>query len=280
MPGMLMASDLSARSGHALERALQLAATLGAELEILHVVDDSLPSRIAEETGQSAYEMLSRDTAGTARVNLRFGHPWRVVVEHIAQGRFDLVVMGAHRDRGILDLFRGSVLHRCVQMSQAPVLVVSDRPVRPYARLMTATSFAARDAEAARLAARLAKGAKMRLVHAYRVPFGGLGYRMDETGDITKHDRDDIEEPMLIQLRQMQERLSQDGVTVDIGLIEGRATQAVLGAVESEEIDLLAIGRHGAEGHVPMTMGRVASELLAHLPCDLLVHPGRSPQAR
>ncbi|MBB3711800.1 nucleotide-binding universal stress UspA family protein [Limimaricola variabilis] len=278
MPGILMASDLSERSGHALARALQLATALGAELEILHVVDDSLPSRIAEETAQTAHEILTRGAAGAGRVEVVFGHPWRRVVDRISRGRFDLAVTGAHRDRGLVDLFRGSVLHRCVQMSDAPVLVVSDRPTAPYGKVLIATSFAARDADAARLAAKLAEGASMRLVHAYRVPFGGLGYRMDETGDITKRDRDEIEEPMLFQLQQMQRRLSQDGIEAEIGLLEGRPTPALLDAVAQEGIDLLAIGRHGAEGHVPMTMGRVASELLAHLPCDLLVHPGRFPR--
>ncbi|EYD72778.1 universal stress protein [Limimaricola hongkongensis] len=278
MPGILMTSDLSERSGQALGRARQLAAALGTDLEILHVVDDTLPSRIAEETAQAAHELLTRDAAGEGRVEVTFGHPWRRVVDRIHRGRFDLVVMGAHRDRGIVDLFRGSVLHRCVQMSDAPVLVVSGRPAAPYGRIMVGTGFARRDTDAARLAARLAPGAPVRMVHAYRVPFGGFGYRMDDTGDITKRDRDELEEPMRFQMEQMRRRLSQDGVEADCALLEGRTVPALISAVARDGIDLLAIGRHGAEGHVPMTMGRVASELLACLPCDLLVHPGHLPR--
>ena len=47
MPRMLMTSDLSDRSGLALDRARSLAAALGMDLEILHVVDDTLPSHVA-----------------------------------------------------------------------------------------------------------------------------------------------------------------------------------------------------------------------------------------
>ena len=278
MPGILMTSDLSDRSGHALARARMLAAALGADLEILHGVDDTLPSHVAQEAGQSAHELLTREASGAGKVEVVFGHPWRRVVERIAQARPDLVVMGAHRDRGMFGMFRSSVLHRCVQMSDAPVLVVSDRPAAPYGKVMAATSFARRDAQAARLASQLAGGAKVRIVHAYRVPFGGLGYRMDDTGDITKRDRDEIEEPMLYQMEQMRQRLSQEGVVAECALLEGRTTDALIAAVAREGIDLLAIGRHGAEGHVPMTMGRIASDLLSYLPCDLLVHPGHLPR--
>ncbi len=278
MPGILMASDLSDRSSLALDRARRLAATLGMDLEILHVVDDTLPSHIAEEAAQSAHELLTRDVGGAGEVEVTFGHPWRRVVERIAQGRFDLVVMGAHRDRGIVDLFRSSVLHRCVQMSQAPILVVSNSAAASYAKVMVGTSFARRDEDAARLASKLAGGAPVRVVHAYRVPFGGLGYRMDDTGDITKRDRDDIEEPMLFQMEQMRQRLTRHGVEAECGLLEGRTTPALIEAVAHEGVDLLAIGRHGAEGHAPMTMGRVASEMLSYLPCDLLVHPGHLPR--
>ncbi|MGR3464951.1 universal stress protein [Limimaricola sp.] len=278
MPGILMTSDLSGRSGKAFERARRLAAALGMDLEILHVVDDSLPSRIAKQAAQAAHEVLIRDAAGEGKVEVTFGHPWRRVVDRIHRGRFDLVVMGAHRDRGIVDLFRSSVLHRCVQMSDAPVLVVSDRPATPYRRILVGTGFARRDSDAARLASRLAQGAPVRLMHAYRVPFGGLGYRMDDTGDITKRERDELEEPMRFQMEQMRRRLSQESVEAESALVEGRTVAALINAVARDGIDLLAIGRHGAEGHVPMIMGRVASELLAYLPCDLLVHPGRFPR--
>lgn len=275
---MLMTSDLSDRSGLALDRARSLAAALGMDLEILHVVDDTLPSHVAQEAAQSAHEVLTREASGAGRVEVAFGHPWRRVVERIAHGRFDLVVMGAHRDRGIVDLFRSSVLHRCVQMSETPVLVVSNRPVADYGKVMVGASFARRDVETALLASKLAGGAPVRIVHAYRVPFGGLGHRMDETGDITKRDRDEIEAPMLFQLEEMRRWLEAESVEADCALLEGRTTSALIAAVAQEGIDLLAIGRHGAEGHAPMTMGRVASELLSYLPCDLLVHPGRFPR--
>lgn len=78
-------------------------------------------------------------------MKIAFGHPWRRGIKRIAQGRFNFVVMGAHRDGGIADLFRTSVLHRCVQMFHAPFLVDSNRPATPYGRVMVGASFARHD---------------------------------------------------------------------------------------------------------------------------------------
>lgn len=49
MRKMLMATDLSVRCDRALQRALSLAGELGAELEILHVVDESLIEGITRQ---------------------------------------------------------------------------------------------------------------------------------------------------------------------------------------------------------------------------------------
>ena len=57
MKKLLMATDLSARSDRALQRALALAREHKAELEVVHVVEDSLPEAIAQR-----HEDLARAT--------------------------------------------------------------------------------------------------------------------------------------------------------------------------------------------------------------------------
>ncbi len=48
MKRLLIATDLSPRSERALARGLRLARQHGAELRVLHVVNDALPAYLAE----------------------------------------------------------------------------------------------------------------------------------------------------------------------------------------------------------------------------------------
>ena len=49
MKHILVATDLTARSDRAIERAFSLARETGAELTILHAVDDELPASVADQ---------------------------------------------------------------------------------------------------------------------------------------------------------------------------------------------------------------------------------------
>ena len=59
MKRILVATDLSGRSDRALQRAVALAREFGAELAVVHVIDESLPARVLarhEEAAKSAIE--------------------------------------------------------------------------------------------------------------------------------------------------------------------------------------------------------------------------------
>ena len=60
MEKLLVATDLSARSDRALQRALALAHQLGATLEVIHIVSDTMPVRIAERYEASARTTIER----------------------------------------------------------------------------------------------------------------------------------------------------------------------------------------------------------------------------
>ena len=59
MSRILVATDLSARSDRAVERAFLLAGQAGASLTILHVVDADLPSRIADRQADDARALIT-----------------------------------------------------------------------------------------------------------------------------------------------------------------------------------------------------------------------------
>ncbi len=282
MKSILIATDLSERSEMALERALLLARATGAKLEIIHVVDDGQPSKVADEAAARAQMMLDdqvRDLSASIRVQVIFGQPWRGLVARVEQAEPDLLVMGAHRDRGLLDFFAGSVLHKAVALSPVPVLTVASMPKGPYRHASAGTNFSGRDALAARCAAELAPEARLRLVHAYHIAFRGLTLRSDSSGDISKHDREAVEAPIRAQMARVVALLATSGLEVDPVIREGGPVPVLLADARDNDTQLLAIGQHSHEGSFPRMMGRTASELLSYLPCDLLIHPGAQPRS-
>ena len=60
MRSILIATDLSARSDRALERAVNLACDRGGELTIVHVVDEDLPASLADAQQKAAESVLSQ----------------------------------------------------------------------------------------------------------------------------------------------------------------------------------------------------------------------------
>jgi nucleotide-binding universal stress UspA family protein len=135
---ILLATDFSAHAQRAAERALQLAGLSGAPVTLLHAY--MLPGYAAAE-GVNAGLLLSEIVeaaraaltdaqqpflrAGVKVETLLFaGSPVEAVLGAIADGDYDLVVMGTHGRTGMRHLFLGSVAERIVRLASCPVLTV------------------------------------------------------------------------------------------------------------------------------------------------------------
>lgn len=140
---VLFPTDLSATAAEALPYAADLAASLGADLELLHVFED--PGRVpvlgpgylmptADEVQSyrnDCIERLVQAAAGASRGERRA--TWRVVedepiaeaiVGYAKTAGFDMIVTPSHGRRGLEHMFLGSVAERVIRFSEVPVLVV------------------------------------------------------------------------------------------------------------------------------------------------------------
>ncbi|MFC4987481.1 MULTISPECIES: universal stress protein [Saliphagus] len=136
---ILVPTDGSREGERAVEYALELAATHGATVKAIYVVNAAsyggLPMETAwdgisdalREEGQSAVdrvEEMAEARGVEAETSVVEGSPSRVIVEQAAPDRCDLVVMGTHGRGGIDRLLLGSVAERVVRSSPVPVLTV------------------------------------------------------------------------------------------------------------------------------------------------------------
>jgi nucleotide-binding universal stress UspA family protein len=141
MKTLLVPTDFSDSSDRALEVALDLAAQLGAAIELVHVQPDPVtvlppPIEVATFTPGSAEESLhvaAELARRTEKVRMRrlacrstnrFGNVAEQVVARADEIRAELVVMGTHGRTGLRHAVLGSVAEHVVQRSNRPVLVV------------------------------------------------------------------------------------------------------------------------------------------------------------
>jgi nucleotide-binding universal stress UspA family protein len=140
---ILVPTDFSPPSDAALEYARLLAATFGASLHLLHVIDDPAASSafvadgyapnspdIAEfllTRGRTRLEALlnrsDREVFHATTVAL-VGEPAMTIGDYATASGTDLIVMGTHGRSGFAHALMGSVAERVVRTASCPVLTV------------------------------------------------------------------------------------------------------------------------------------------------------------
>ena len=139
---VLIATDFSEASEAAVEYAKLVAGAFGAQLHVLHVLEDlaahawttevyvaALPG-VHEEMQRQAQERLDlvltpeERTKYSAVVVLRSGSPFVEVVRYARDEGMDLIVLGTHGRGAIAHMLLGSVAERVVRKAHCPVMTI------------------------------------------------------------------------------------------------------------------------------------------------------------
>jgi len=272
-----MATDLSARSDRALERAVDLARTRGAHLTIVHVIDGHLPASLAAGQEATARGTISdhiaklapQDRAGIG-ITVAFGRPHVEILATSEKVDADLIVVGAHRADAFMDLFRGTTAERVIRAARVPVLLVKDRMSKPYQRVMVGVDFSVYSKQAAGFAERFVPQGVFHLVHAYDVPFSGFLYGKKKQDEIRKRDQMGFQKKIDGEMTAFLADLKAEPPKFQTVLQEGSAQQVILEQIDQLKPDLLVIGTHGLTGIAHAFLGSVAEDMLREPPCDVL----------
>jgi nucleotide-binding universal stress UspA family protein len=140
---VLVPTDFGPASESALRYAQALARGFGAELHVLHVVENLL-TRAIDGYGYAAISpevQLDIEDAGRKQTNallsdedrrelhakastVTSNSPATEIVDYARKNGVDLIVMGTHGRAAITHLFMGSVAERVVRIAPCPVLTV------------------------------------------------------------------------------------------------------------------------------------------------------------
>ncbi|MGE0675123.1 MAG: universal stress protein [Methylibium sp.] len=139
---ILVPTDGSDITGKAVDTAIALAKSVGAQLYAISVKEPFPYSAISEMQPTPPQEFfdaqeriaakrlaLVTEAAKTAGVNCQAHsvealHPWEAIIDHAKRMECDLVVMASHGRRGVTALLLGSETQKVLTHSTVPVLVV------------------------------------------------------------------------------------------------------------------------------------------------------------
>ena len=276
MKKLLMATDLSARSDRALQRALALAHQLGATLEVIHIVSDTVPESIAKQYEASALTTIeqllaSLPPAADVRPDIAIirGHDHEEILRHTEETGAELIVLGIPRYTAY-ELFRGTTAERIIRIGNLPVLLVKNPVAHDYKRVLVATDNSPPSRRALECAAAIAPGAEFHLLHAVHVPFTGfLG--PESQAQIRQEQERKFKDALEKDIRTHAQKLGKEGLRVTFHVEDGDILSVIRAQAARLKPDLLAIGSHGRSSLRQALIGTVAENLLSDPPVDVLV---------
>jgi nucleotide-binding universal stress UspA family protein len=279
---LLSVTDLLPKSESAMDRAGLLADELDAELSLLHVVSPVTSQRVLEQSLQIAIgriESRVRSPLWRAEtrpdVVVRPGNPARRILDTIAREAPDLVIMGPHAKRGVVDALQGTIAEKIVSARSSPVLVVQQSAKTAYRNVLLALDIGAGSRAAVRAAERFVLGgnAQATVIHAcVSANHAVLQAAGMEAAAVGLH-ADCSPAAASAAIRDLLAQECADPSRYELVVSQGNPLPTILRAIGKYQPDLLVMGTRGDGRMRRAVLGSVANQLLKLAPCDMLIVP-------
>jgi len=282
MQKIMLATDFSERSDRALRRAILLARQFGADLAIIHVVDDDQPRQIVKIEHDEAEELL-RQTADTLRkvdgvaseTRVVLASPFAGIITAVNDAKPDLLVIGPHRRQMLKDVFIGTTAERTIRLIDCPVLMVNAPPTGPYQHVIQTTDLSNLSGEALErfLALGIGQDARQTLLYVFDAPALRLAMSHMLSTDDQKDYITSAEKDASRNLTKFLAAASLGSVTPMVRYNRSTAHHEIQKAAEAERADLVVLSTHGRTGLEKMLIGSVTEHVLRTSSVDILAIP-------
>jgi len=287
---ILAATDFSRTAEAATRRAALLAKAGAATLEVVHsfhlppfaetwrqlvagegITEESLRDRAVSRLEELAASLTNR-TGVTPTTRLLTGKPAVALADWARESAAELIVVGAHGEHLLFDLFVGSTALKLLRLATVPVLLVKQTPPFEYERVVVATDFSPAARAAANLVAQLLPAADLYLFHGYEVPFERQMYYAGSDDEAVDHYR---------RLGEAEAKRQMNEFVISLAAPERFVRKVRHGYAPSlinqysAEIgaDLLVLGAHRQSEVAATLLGSVAAHLVNEARGDLLLVP-------
>jgi nucleotide-binding universal stress UspA family protein len=278
---IVAATDFSTRSNRAVRQAGLLAQLVGAQLHIVHVVDDDQPHDLIRMEKREAERLLAEQLASMSeleRVEVRpqviTGDPFDGILRAATEAGADLIVMGTHRKQLLLDIFVGTTIERVIRKGAFPVLMVNNEAQHKYENVLVPVDLSDASAHALRVAQStgLVIGEQATLLYAFIAPARGKMF-------MAGYDKNRVDSYIASERRMAREEVAAYLSTNTLGsgwslrLEEGTPMEIISRAVSELRPDLLVMGTHGRSALTKALIGSVTEAALRSLSVDILAVP-------
>lgn len=285
-----LATDFSDASEKAVDCAVGIARSYGAQLYLVHAIHSEpgllpdLPSHDQQQTeSERKMDELSQRISSrelTLQPVLRPGPVGKVLSELIHHENIDLLVLGTHGRGGMKKLVLGSVAEELVRSAHCPVITVGPHAAESagsageFRRIIFAAGFGAASTRALSYAQFLAERSETKLILLHVLPptpFPSAGVGLRAYARIEEWRR---EETATIRAKLQRMLPSDAGLECQPEYVVGfdLLFHGILAAATEQRADLIVMGAKApifskAMAHVPWT---VAHEVLCHAQCPVM----------
>ncbi|MFP1630980.1 universal stress protein [Zhengella sp. ZM62] len=284
MKKILVATDFSERSDRALRRATLLARQFGAEILLVHVVDDDQPRRIVEAERAEASTLLTQMAATLRDVDgvpcealVPVASPFLGIVQAALDTSPDLLVIGSHRRQVLRDVFIGTTAERIIRSVERPVLMVNAPPASLYKHILATTDLSDRSKHALEHFYDLGihDNSLNSIIYIFDVPALRLSFSHSISKDDKNNYMEDEKRGATAALATFVASLNR-GTVRQILRHEATTTQnEILNAAAEQQADLIVISTHGQGGLAKLLLGSVTEQVLRSSPIDVLTIPAQ-----
>src|SRR5262245_51279861 len=286
MQRIVVGVDAAGLAENAVTVGIQLAERFHAEIELVGAVANShflrdVPHEQAVAEARRALRVKLEATLPGAmlpylqedhRLFVESGHPAMVLLQRAAVPGTGLVVIGAHRRRGLLDLH--NTAHLLLSHATCPVWV-QEGPVREIRRILVPVDLSEESLAALRTACAWATafGASVTALHCFVSPELNLAQGYPSPGpSITL---DSLRGEAQREFEQSMAAFPWGSVPHEAVFVHATPTLQILHM--QDQADLIMMGTHGRTGLSGMILGNVARAVIreAHVPVVTLRIPGR-----
>ncbi|MCW5660353.1 MAG: universal stress protein [Burkholderiaceae bacterium] len=291
---IVAATDLSAPSRHAADRAARLARGSSAALTLVHTLAasaltdlkrwlgdaDNTCDAVQAEAGQRlhalALELTQRHGIAVGE-HVATGHPVEAVTRHAVEIDADLLVVGTRGAGFFRGVVIGSTAERIAKRAERPVLMVRQTAHEPYRRVLVPVDFSPWSAGAIALALQLVPQATLVLMHAVELPYEGkLRLAGVAQATVTRY-RDAARNEARNRLHALASQTGLPPERVQVTTPDGADPWMLIAQQEQEhDCDLIVIGKQGRNALEELLLGSTTRMVMSECSSDVLVSSTRA----
>lgn len=286
---LLVATDLSAPSRHAAQRAAMLAKRPGAKLDLVYVLEKNALTDLRRLLGEQSSAMEGRFHAQAnealtelaADMHARCG---TAVDFHVVEGSVpgaiaaqadmtdaNLLVVGARGAGFMRHWLLGATAERLLRKTVRPILVAKQAPHEPYRSVLVPVDFSPWTPYAIELTQDISPQGQLILLHACELPFEGkMRFAGVEEATILQH-RETIRREALARLNEVAADAKLAPGEWRPVVVFGNPSHCILEQEEEQGADLIVLGKHGMGMTEELLLGSVTKHVLGQARSDVLV---------